>query len=86
MQSVTPNAAPRVWGITTQNNINYANAELKDCYVFSIVDVDTDDAQTDVSSVFVENAAGDNQCFYDLSGRKVTKPLKHGVYIKNGKK
>lgn len=86
MQSVTPNAAPRVWGITTQNNINYANAELKDCYVFSIVDVDTDDAQTGVSSVFVENAAGDNQCFYDLSGRKVTKPLKHGVYIKNGKK
>ena len=86
MQSVTPNAAPRVWGITTQNNINYANAELKDCYVFSIVDVDTDDAQTGVSSVLVENAAGDNQCFYDLSGRKVTKPLKHGVYIKNGKK
>lgn len=86
MQSVTPNAAPRVWGITTQNNINYANAELKDCYVFSIVDVDTDDAQTGVNSVFVENAAGDNQCFYDLSGRKVTKPLKHGVYIKNGKK
>lgn len=86
MQSVTPNAAPRVWGITTQNNINYANAELKDCYVFSIVDVDTDDAQTGVSSVFVENAAGDNQCLYDLSGRKVTKPLKHGVYIKNGKK
>lgn len=86
MQSVTPNAAPRVWGITTQNNINYADAELKDCYVFSIVDVDADDAQTGVSSVFVENAAGDNQCFYDLSGRKVTKPLKHGVYIKNGKK
>lgn len=86
MQSVTPNAAPRVWGITTQNNINYANAELKDCYVFSIVDVDTDDAQTGVSSVLIENAAGDNQCFYDLSGRKVTKPLKHGVYIKNGKK
>lgn len=86
MQSMTPNAAPRVWGITTQNNINYANAELKDCYVFSIVDVDTDDAQTGVSSVLVENAAGDNQCFYDLSGRKVTKPLKHGVYIKNGKK
>lgn len=86
MQSVTPNAAPRVWGITTQNNINYADAELKDCYVFSIVDVDADDAQTGVSSVFAENAAGDNQCFYDLSGRKVTKPLKHGVYIKNGKK
>lgn len=86
MQSVTPNAAPRVWGITTQNNINYANAELKDCYVFSIVDVDTDDAQTGVSSVLIKNAAGDNQCFYDLSGRKVTKPLKHGVYIKNGKK
>ena len=86
MQSVTPNAAPRVWGITTQNNINYADAELKDCYVFSIVDVDADDAQTGVSSVFAENAAGENQCFYDLSGRKVTKPLKHGVYIKNGKK
>lgn len=87
IQSVTPQSAPRAWGITTENNINYANAELKDCYVFSIVDVDADDnTQTGVSPVIVGSAANANQCIYDLSGRKVVKPSKHGVYIKGGKK
>lgn len=85
IQSVTPNATARTWGVTADNNINYANTELKDSYVFTIAEVEADDLATSVSSTVVNSAAKANG-LYDLSGRKVKKAVKHGVYITGGKK
>ena len=85
IQSVTPNATARTWGVTADNNINYADTELKDSYVFTIAEAEVDDLATSVSSAVVNSTAKANG-LYDLSGRKVKKAVKHGVYIKGGKK
>ena len=85
IQSVTPNATARTWGVTTDNNINYADTELKDSYVFTIAEAEADDLATSVSSAVVNSTAKANG-LYDLSGRKVKKAVKHGVYITGGKK
>ena len=85
IQIVTPNATARTWGVTADNNINYADTELKDSYVFTIAEVEADDLATSVSSAVVNSTAKANG-LYDLSGRKVKKAVKHGVYIKGGKK
>lgn len=85
IQSVTPNATARTWGVTADNNINYANTELKDSYVFTIAEVEADDLATSVSSAVV-NSTAKASGLYDLSGRKVKKAVKHGVYITGGKK
>ncbi len=33
-----------------------------------------------------DNATSENDAYYDLSGRTITKPVKRGIYIKNGRK
>lgn len=83
--SVTPNSAPQYWGITAENIIKRTGAEMKDSYVFTIVDVATDDSATGITTpVMAETSA--TAAIYDLSGRKVKSAPKHGVYIQGGKK
>lgn len=86
MTSVTPNAAPQQWGITTDKVIKRVDADLKDSYVFTVVDVDDDDLATGISTPTTSNDTNANAAIYDLFGRKVEKPAQHGVYIKGGKK
>jgi hypothetical protein len=55
-----------------------------------IVFVDADDAEDDatvtaVTGIEVNNAAEENS-YYTLSGIKIDRPTKRGMYIKNGKK
>lgn len=86
IQSVTPEANPRTWGVTTDNNINYADTELKDSYVFTIADVAAEDLVSSISAPVISPAPKSDTSIYDLSGRKVKRIAKHGVYIKSGKK
>ena len=83
--SVTPNAAPQYWGITTDNNVMRVNADLKDSYVFTIVDVDTDDA-TGIIDATVNPLVNNDKNVYDLLGRKVTTTAKRGIYVQGGRK
>ncbi len=46
--------------------------------------VDIDDDQTRVDEIM--NCKSSNGKWFDLGGRKVTKPSQHGIYITNGKK
>lgn len=86
MTSVTPNAAPQQWGITTDKVIKRVDTDLKDSYVFTVVDVDDDDLAMGISTPTTSNDTNANAAIYDLFGRKVEKPAQHGVYIKGGKK
>lgn len=86
IMSVTPNAAPQYWGITSDNIIKRADATLNDSYVFTFVDAAQDDEITALGQVVTNPAAKANNAIYDLSGRKVSKPSKHGVYIVGGRK
>ena len=86
IQSVTPEANPRTWGVTADNNINYADTELKDSYVFTIADVAAEDLVSSISAPVISPAKKSDTSIYDLSGRKVKRTAKHGVYIKSGKK
>ena len=71
--SVTPNAAPQYWGITTDNNVMRVNADLKDSYVFTI----------DATANPLDN---NDKNIYDLLGRKVTTTAKRGIYVQGGRK
>lgn len=86
IMSVTPNAAPQYWGITSDNTIKRVDATLNDSYVFTFVDAAQDDEITALGQVVANSAAKANNAIYDLSGRKVSKPSKHGVYIVAGRK
>lgn len=86
IMSVTPNAAPQYWGITPDNTIKRVDATLNDSYVFTFVDAAQDDEITALGQVVTNPAAKANNAIYDLSGRKVSKPSKHGVYIVAGRK
>lgn len=66
--------------------IKRVDADLKDSYVFTVVDVDDDDLATGISTPTTSNDTNANAAIYDLFGRKVEKPAQHGVYIKGGKK
>ena len=85
LMSVTPNAAPQYWGITTDNNVMRVNADLKDSYVFTIVDVDTDDA-TGIIDATANPLVNNDKNIYDLLGRKVTTTAKRGIYVQGGRK
>ena len=85
IMSVTPNAA-KYWGIKPENTIYCADATLNDSYVFTFVDAAQDDEITALGQVVASPAAKANNAIYDLSGRKVSKPSKHGVYIVGGRK
>lgn len=85
IMSVTPNAA-KYWGIKPENTIYCADATLNDSYVFTFVDAAQDDEITALGQVVASPAAKANNAIYDLSGRKVSKPSKHGVYIVAGRK
>lgn len=85
IMSVTPNAA-KYWGIKPENTIYCADATLNDSYVFTFVDAAQDDEITALGQVVTNSAAKANNAIYDLSGRKVSKPSKHGVYIVAGRK
>lgn len=85
IMSVTPNAA-KYWGIKPENTIYCADATLNDSYVFTFVDAAQDDEITALGHVVINPAAKANNAIYDLSGRKVSKPSKHGVYIVAGRK
>ena len=85
IMSVTPNAA-KYWGIKPENTIYCADATLNDSYVFTFVDAAQDDEITALGQVEASPAAKANNAIYDLSGRKVSKPSKHGVYIVGGRK
>ena len=84
--SVTPNAVPQYWGITPDNTIKRVDATLNDSYVFTFVDAAPDDEITALGQVVTNPAVKANNAIYDLSGRKVSKPSKHGVYIVGGRK
>lgn len=86
IMSVTPNAVPQYWGITSDNTIKRTDAALNDSYVFTFVDAAQDDEITALGQVVTNPAAKANNAIYDLSGRKVSKPSKHGVYIVAGRK
>ena len=86
IMSVTPNAVPQYWGITPDNTIKRVDATLNDSYVFTFVDAAQDDEITALGQVVTNPAAKANNAIYDLSGRKVNKPSKHGVYIVAGRK
>lgn len=86
IMSVTPKAAPQYWGITSDNTIKPTDATLNDSYVFTFVDAAQDDEITALGQVVTNPAAKANNAIYDLSGRKVNKPSKHGVYIVAGRK
>lgn len=86
IMSVTPNAVPQYWGITPDNTIKRVDAALNDSYVFTFVDAAQDDEITALGQVVTNPAAKANNVIYDLSGRKVSKPSKHGVYIVAGRK
>lgn len=86
IMSVTPNAVPQYWGITSDNTIKRTDAALNDSYVFTFVDAAQDDEITALGQVVTNPAAKASNAIYDLSGRKVSKPSKHGVYIVAGRK
>ena len=41
---------------------------------------------TDIQHLYMDGMDMDNKTFYDLKGRRITKPTAKGLYIKNGKK
>ena len=55
-------------------------------YGAELVSIDYNDPTTGIRSVHDAQSAMHNSAVYDLQGRKLTAPSRHGIYVINGKK
>jgi poly(3-hydroxybutyrate) depolymerase len=62
-----------------------AASEWSDCIVGQLILTPNSYAETGIRGLTVDSSQG-TQTVYDLQGRKVSRPTKAGIYIKNGKK
>ena len=77
-----------VVGTMLENKSNYSIMDFNQAYetLKAAYDKLQEAVTTGIEDTTIDTAAGENGAVYDLSGRRVTDPVKGGVYVVGGKK